>query len=417
MENLFKNFFEIIASFTEAYTVAFFETENDYLYLKYFFSLSNNLKPNVKIKIGESILGWIAKHKKPINIKGDKFSHKILQIYNKDEDIKSYFILPVGNNGVIYLDTKRSYSITEKNQKILFYCANFLIKLLNFTEKEKEYIKLLKVIEFIKKFNYKDFLNFICNYFKFSWGIIIKRKEENFFIITSNNQEVKNIELNPKSKISIFLKKNLNKVLFIKDSYLDDSCILYDSDSSLNIKNFLIIPFLSHNIVIGAIILINGNINNEKELINEINILKKIFELKFFEEVFKFEAYKKESKIINIEKYLNSKESYSNQQVIYLKLKSYYKLLDKFSENIITNSIVNLFLNLKKAFKIDFKILKISPDSYGLLLNNESLKKIKNFIEKNFKNSYLNISNTQVSVKFLIYFFYNQQEFLKFILN
>ncbi len=157
MENNLKFFMEIIGNFLDAYTVSFFEIKEDYLKLKYFFTLSNNLKKNIKIKIGESIIGWIAKHKRPVNIKGDKLFHKILEIYERDEDIKTYFVLPVGNEGVLYIDSKRSYSITEKHQRILIHCSKFFENLIQIEKKFIELRKWLKNREFVRKFDYKDF--------------------------------------------------------------------------------------------------------------------------------------------------------------------------------------------------------------------------------------------------------------------
>ena len=42
-----------------------------------------------------------------------------LKLYLRDEGIKSFMAVPVGDAGVLCVDSKRNYVFTEKNQKIL----------------------------------------------------------------------------------------------------------------------------------------------------------------------------------------------------------------------------------------------------------------------------------------------------------
>ncbi len=417
MEKIFQNFLEIIGSFVDVYTVCFFEIDGETLYLKYSFSLSNSLKKDIKIKIDESIIGWIAKHKKPINIKRDKFSYKILEIYNKDEEIKTYFILPVGNKGVLYLDSKRSYSITEKQQKILFLCAKFFENLINLSENIKKNKENIKHVEFIKKFDYKDFLNYICKIFKFECAMIIKREGDKFIIISSNKTIVP-LEIDKDSKLNFLFKRNINKISFIKRDYNDSSIIINKNEkNTLNqIKNLIIIPIISQNVLVGSIVLINGEQDEEHSIEKNLEIFKKIFELKFYEEVFKFEAFKKISSIMNVEDFLTNRDRFANDGFILIKLKSYHRLLKEFPEKIIFRAFFNLIKNIENIFKIEFLKVKIFPNVILLIVEKKKIIEIKNFIEKNLKNTYLKINEKRnVNVNFDILTFNTLSDVIKYL--
>ncbi len=393
MEKIFQSFLEIIGSFVDVYTVCFFEIDRETLHLKYSFSLSNSLKKDIKIKVDESIIGWIAKHKKPINIKRDKFSYKILEIYDRDEEIKTYFILPVGNKGVLYLDSKRSYSITEKQQKILFLCAKFFDNLINLFEYLSKNKENAKYIEFIKKLDYRDFLNYICRIFKFECAIIIKREGDKFIIISSNKSIVPS-KIEKDSKLNFLFKRNINKISFIKRDYNDNSIIINKNEKNNfnQIKNFAVIPITSQNVLVGSIILINGEQDDNQLIERNLEIFKKIFELKFYEEVFKFEAFKKVSSIMNVEDFLTYRNKFVENGFILIKLKSYYKLLKEFPEKVIFRAFSNLIENIENIFKIKFIKVKISPNVILLIVEKKKIIAIKNFIEKNLKNTYLKIN-------------------------
>jgi signal transduction protein with GAF and PtsI domain len=71
------------------------------------------------MQVGDSLIGWVAKNRQPVNIAQFDRDTRHLKLYRRDEGIKAFLAVPVGEDGVLCIDSKRNYVFTEKHQKIL----------------------------------------------------------------------------------------------------------------------------------------------------------------------------------------------------------------------------------------------------------------------------------------------------------
>jgi signal transduction protein with GAF and PtsI domain len=125
MENLpdhgLKEIIQLIGNVTEAFTTALFllDPVHNKLKLSCFQSLSQHINPQTSLQIGDSLIGWVAKNQRPVNISQFDRDTRNLKFYLRDEKIKSFLAVPVGEVGVLCIDNKRNYVFTDKAQKIL----------------------------------------------------------------------------------------------------------------------------------------------------------------------------------------------------------------------------------------------------------------------------------------------------------
>ena len=120
---------ELTGNISNAFTIALYKV-NSYkknLFLRHHISLSPNFNTEAKINFGEGILGTVAQNKQPyLEENLDKKAIK-LSPYNKKEDLKSFLAIPViykTLEGVLFIDSKESYSFPAKQQKIIAGLAN-----------------------------------------------------------------------------------------------------------------------------------------------------------------------------------------------------------------------------------------------------------------------------------------------------
>ena len=115
---------ELIGNVSDAYTCALFtmEPNEKKLVLSEHFTLSRNLDRGAKIAIGKGPIGLAAQTRKPQLIENFDQNTRILGIYKKNEDLKSFIALPVvyaDQVAVLAIDTKEQYQFSIKLQKIL----------------------------------------------------------------------------------------------------------------------------------------------------------------------------------------------------------------------------------------------------------------------------------------------------------
>jgi signal transduction protein with GAF and PtsI domain len=123
---------QLISNVTEAFTTALFliDPQQNKLRLKGCHSLSMHIDPETSLQIGDSLIGWVAKNKKAVNISQFDRDTRNLRLYLRDEKIKSFLAVPVGELGVLCIDSKRNYVFTEKDQKNLQTFANLVLQIL-----------------------------------------------------------------------------------------------------------------------------------------------------------------------------------------------------------------------------------------------------------------------------------------------
>jgi diguanylate cyclase (GGDEF)-like protein len=118
--NLLSHLIDLIGNVADAHTTALFGLTKDKLVMREHFTLSRHLNRNIVIKMGEGPIGLAAQTLKPQLI--EHIDSDIGGIYKKPEDLKGFLAIPVIAEdllGVLIIDTKESYQISIKLQKIL----------------------------------------------------------------------------------------------------------------------------------------------------------------------------------------------------------------------------------------------------------------------------------------------------------
>ena len=118
--NLLSHLIDLIGNVADAHTTALFELKENQLVMREHFTLSNYLNRDVSINLGEGPIGLAAETLKTQLI--ENIDSNIGGIYKKPEDLKGFLAIPIisdGLMGVLVIDTKTSYQISIKLQKIL----------------------------------------------------------------------------------------------------------------------------------------------------------------------------------------------------------------------------------------------------------------------------------------------------------
>jgi signal transduction protein with GAF and PtsI domain len=139
---------ELVSNVTEAFTTALFliDFRQNKLKLRGYHSLSLHIDSDTTLQIGDSIIGWVAKNQRAVNISQFDRDTRNLKLYLRDEKIKSFLAVPVGEVGVLCIDSKRNYVFTEKDQKILQAFATLVLQVLqaqNIGHKERHQHQIL----------------------------------------------------------------------------------------------------------------------------------------------------------------------------------------------------------------------------------------------------------------------------------
>ena len=118
--SLLSHLIALIGNVADAHTTALFGLTKDKLVMREHFTLSRHLNRNIVVKIGEGPIGIAAQTLKPQLM--EHIDSDIGGIYKKPENLKGFLAVPVIAEdllGVLIIDTKESYQIPIKLQKIL----------------------------------------------------------------------------------------------------------------------------------------------------------------------------------------------------------------------------------------------------------------------------------------------------------
>ncbi len=202
---------ELIGSVFEAYSALLFlpcESSNKYQ-LGANFTLSEHLKKNCIIDVGQGIVGWILRNNQPLLI--DNLDRQgpsyYLGYYNKknEDQIKSFMGCPLNlyhGKGALCLDSKQNYSFTRKDQQILQQFVVHLEKLLNVDEEQSyacqrdSFYSCLKMIfnlrwKFPKWKSYLEhFLKLLVDFsdFKYIFLVALDQYGQNYFFEGKNQK-------------------------------------------------------------------------------------------------------------------------------------------------------------------------------------------------------------------------------------
>ncbi|MEA2085096.1 MAG: GAF domain-containing protein [Thermodesulfobacteriota bacterium] len=149
-----QNFIDLVCNVMEAYTAALFvvdKHEKNGIKLYCCHSFSKQIDWDCRIFPGEGIVGWVYREQKSIPAHYFERSTTTLKFYKKDEEIKSLLAVPLPSKaGVLYVDTKKSYTLTEKKERILGHMALTAFSLVESVKEKEENGKLLNLLEISK---------------------------------------------------------------------------------------------------------------------------------------------------------------------------------------------------------------------------------------------------------------------------
>lgn len=141
----------------DAFSAALFliDKSRKRLVLRAYHSLSRHIIKDTAIELGHGLVGWVAEHEDNLNVSQFKHDTKTLQFYSIDEEIKSFLAVPVflsGLEGVLCVDSKKSYVFTPKMQKILIGFAEQFSCLIGRARVEETRERNIKEISSIYEF-------------------------------------------------------------------------------------------------------------------------------------------------------------------------------------------------------------------------------------------------------------------------
>ena len=146
---------QLISNVTESFTTALFlfDSVKNKLNLRCYHSLSLHINPDTQLQVGDSLIGWVAKNQRPVNIAPFDRDTRNLKLYLKDEKIKSFLAVPVGEVGVLCVDSKRNYVFTDKDQKILHDFSLLVLQVLQAQATAKIEKQQQTILEFFNHIN------------------------------------------------------------------------------------------------------------------------------------------------------------------------------------------------------------------------------------------------------------------------
>lgn len=137
-------FSQLIFNIYEAFTVALYMKQDEFLKCISYVTFSKSFDKNRLLSIEGTLPGWVLKHGQTLIIPNFDKDEGALGYYLKKEDIKSFMGYPLGDEGVIVVDSKKKWVFTDKEKRILGGFASAIIEEI---EKEKKYLYTEEKIE------------------------------------------------------------------------------------------------------------------------------------------------------------------------------------------------------------------------------------------------------------------------------
>lgn len=131
-ESLYKHVLALVCSVFDAYSAVLFLPEEDGKRhrLAASFSLGKNIHQDAVAMPGQGLVGVIIQNREPLLPTDFDLSRVNLGYYDPDseEHIKAFMGYPIPTGGVLCVDSKRQYSFSEKDFKILQLFAELIAK-------------------------------------------------------------------------------------------------------------------------------------------------------------------------------------------------------------------------------------------------------------------------------------------------
>jgi signal transduction protein with GAF and PtsI domain len=126
----------LLADITEAFTAALFLRREKDGPLRPFIwhTLSRSFRADADIAPGEGLVGFVAKHGTPVDVDRYKQGSNATLLYEHDEGVKAFVGMPVGQDGVLVVDTKNRLAFGEREKKIIRDFSKVLANLVEHTK-------------------------------------------------------------------------------------------------------------------------------------------------------------------------------------------------------------------------------------------------------------------------------------------
>ncbi len=270
----FVSLTQLVSNVAEAFTTTVFlpEKSRKNLYLKSYYSLGDSIIEDAIIPIGQGLVGLAAENNQPINLAPFKQDSRTLQFYSTQEDIQSFLAIPFAAgelNGVLCVDSKKHYSFTPYQQKILTGFAEQFSRLVAREEEIKqnqgnlEVGALYKVCQKIysekRKINILDTLSRppldLIPYDGCSVTILSDNNKKSFILRSSGYDDcnLSYLKIEQNNSLVGFVLKN-NKILNYPDLKRErrKTFVFQSGEPDFSAKSFLGLPIRSGDQVIGA---------------------------------------------------------------------------------------------------------------------------------------------------------------------
>ncbi|WP_461209427.1 GAF domain-containing protein [Desulfocurvus sp. DL9XJH121] len=118
-----EKFLNVVGSVFDAYSSVLFlpAPDGERFRLAGVFSLGDHIAEDTVILPGQGLVGWILRNNRPLLINNFDRSKSHLGYYSQDAEnkIKAFMGCPLHGGGALCLDSRRTYSFSDKDQKIL----------------------------------------------------------------------------------------------------------------------------------------------------------------------------------------------------------------------------------------------------------------------------------------------------------
>lgn len=170
-----KHILSIVCSVFDAYSAVLFlpDEEGETHHLSASFSLGDKISSTAEALPGKGLVGWIIRNRQPLLVPNFDQRQSNLGYYRVDEEasIKAFMGCPVPTGGALCVDSKRQYSFSDKDHKILQLFAELVSRQQSNRGRQElagdipRYFAELGVIQDLR-FRYKRWPQFLQNYLR-----------------------------------------------------------------------------------------------------------------------------------------------------------------------------------------------------------------------------------------------------------
>ncbi|BAV91778.1 GAF domain-containing protein [Candidatus Desulfovibrio trichonymphae] len=173
--SLEKHILGILCSVFDAYSAVLFQPDDhgEAHHLAAFFSLGDKIAPAASILPGKGLVGWIIRNRQPLLVPNFDQRQSNLGYYTDGEEvgIKAFMGCQVPAGGALCVDSKRQYSFSDKDHKILQLFAELVSCQKSSGSRQDtaadipRYFAELGIIQDLR-FRYKHWPQFLRNYLR-----------------------------------------------------------------------------------------------------------------------------------------------------------------------------------------------------------------------------------------------------------